>query len=52
MNKVNGTGGKSRADRGEGVKTPVEGFHVIGTHDVPQQLELDAAEAAAVAGAL
>ncbi len=52
VKKVNGKEVKSMSDLAEAVKTPVNGFHVIETHDDPKQLELNAAEAAADAEAL
>ena len=52
VKKVNGKEIKSLADLAEAVKTPVNGFHMIETVDDPKQLELDASQAAAEAGAL
>ena len=52
VKKVNGKEIKSLADLAEAVKTPVNGFHMIETVDDPKQIELDASQAAAEAGAL
>ena len=52
VTKVNGREIKSLADLAEAVKTPVNGFHMIETVDDPKQIELDASQAAAEAGAL
>jgi S1-C subfamily serine protease len=52
VTKVNGKQIKSLGDLAEAVKTPVNGFDVIETHDDPKQLELDASQVAAEAEAL
>ena len=52
VKKVNGKEIKSLANLADAVKTPVNGFHMIETVDDPKQIELDASQAAAEAGAL
>ncbi len=52
VKKVNGKEVHSLGELAEAVKTPVAGFDVIETVDDPKQLALDAAQAAAEAGAL